>query len=173
MNEVIDDVIRQFADYESEDDADNNQTDNGGISWGPVDGSSLRHFNFTENNTGIKLEFYEEYINKDPYDFFKIFVTDDIIQYMVEQIAKVIQKPKGHVRAWVPTNRDEMEKFLGMILWMGLMKLPRLKAYWSVSVLYANSIKRNMPRNRFFNCLKCGILVTMKMIVPKTTGLEN
>ncbi|KAF2901006.1 hypothetical protein ILUMI_05181 [Ignelater luminosus] len=99
--------------YESKNDADNTRIDNGGIYWGPVDESSLKLFDFTKNNTGIKLKFYEEYTNKDPYNFFLIFVTDGIIQYMVgltnlfaEQIAKVVQKPKGHVKAWIPTNRD-------------------------------------------------------------------
>ncbi|KAF2905975.1 hypothetical protein ILUMI_00206 [Ignelater luminosus] len=166
VDKVIDAVVRRFTDLGSEDDADeddadDNKTDDGEIIWDVADGSSLKRFHFTENDIGIKSEFYEEYKNKDPYDFFKIFVTDSIVKHMArqtnmyaKQTARRIKKSKGHVKAWIPTNCAEMEKFLGIILWMGLMKLPRLKAYWSTSILYATKIKHAMPRHRFEQLLQ-------------------
>ncbi|KAK9701026.1 Transposase IS4 [Popillia japonica] len=116
--------------------------------------------------------------------FLKLFVTDEIINDMVyqtnlyaEQVLKETQKTKGHVKEWVPTNNreietffgvilwmglmklpclKEIETFFGVILWMGLMKLPRLKAYWSTNILYANAnkVKEVMPRNRFEQLLR-------------------
>lgn len=150
--QVIEDVIAQYVDDED------NQNDDAtsGIKWISVDGSSLKQFNFTEHNVGIKPHFYEQYINKDPYDIFKIFITDEIVEYMAEQtnlyaeqVLKSKPKSKGNEKSWVSTNTREMEKFLGIIMWMGLMKLPTLKSYWSKNCLYINKIKEIMPRNRF------------------------
>ncbi|KAK9736406.1 Transposase IS4 [Popillia japonica] len=158
IQSVIEDVV---ANYSIEDDAEiASAIASNNLNWGPIDGTSLKRFDFTEPNSGIKAEFYE-YYNKQPYDFFKLFVTDEIINDMVyqtnlyaEQVLKETQKTKGHVKEWVPTNNQEIETFFGVILWMGLMKLPRLKAYWSTNILYANKVKEVMPRNRFEQLLR-------------------
>ncbi|KAK9712348.1 Transposase IS4 [Popillia japonica] len=88
-------------------------------------------------------------------------IDDEIINDMVyqtnlyaEQVLKETQKTKGHVKEWVPTNNREIETFFGVILWMGLMKLPRLKAYWYTNILYANKVKEVMPQNRFEQLLR-------------------
>ncbi|KAJ8918439.1 hypothetical protein NQ315_008136 [Exocentrus adspersus] len=132
-----------------------------GINWGPVDGASLNRFGFTVNEVGIKSELYKQLRNKRPYDFFKVFITDDIISYMVEQTniyadqsLRNKKELKGHEKAWVPTNNRELEIFLGIIVWTGLVQLPRIKMYWSNSVLYANKVKNVMPRNRFEQLLQ-------------------
>lgn len=87
----------------------------------------------------MKPEFYELY-DKQPYDNFKLFLTNEIIEYMVyhtnlyaEQVLNDKPKTNEIEKEWIPTNNHEIEAFLGIILWMGLMKLPRLKAYWSTN----------------------------------------
>lgn len=53
---------------------------------------------------------------------------------------------------WVPTNDVEMKQFLGLLMWMGLVQMPSLKDYWSLKMLYKNSVtktKNIMSRNRF------------------------
>lgn len=42
-----------------------------------------------------------------------------------------------------------MEKFLGLVLWMGLCSFPKITDYWSKSMIYRNNIKLRMVRNRF------------------------
>ncbi|CAH1981847.1 unnamed protein product [Acanthoscelides obtectus] len=154
IQNVIEDVISQYA-IESEDEEMQTPDSGDNIHWGPVDGSSLKHFGFAEADIGIKPEFYENY-DKEPYDFFKLFITDEIIEYMVyqtnlyaEQVLKEKPTAKGHVKKWVPTTSQEMENFLGIILWMRLMKLPRLKAYWSTNILYINKVKELMAMNNY------------------------
>lgn len=51
---------------------------------------------------------------------------------------------------WIPTTDFEMKKFLGLLLWMGLVKVGCLKDYWSKDSLYNFSIPgKIMSRNRF------------------------
>ncbi|XP_072394747.1 uncharacterized protein [Diabrotica undecimpunctata] len=107
--------------------------------WREVDGTSLKTFDYSVENDGIKSSYYENYIDQEPCDCFKIFLTDDIINYIVEQTnlyaQQVLQNyttpsnKRKHKKKWVPTNTSEMEKFFGIIMWMGLVKYPRIKAY--------------------------------------------
>jgi hypothetical protein len=54
------------------------------INWKPIDDSSkLSGFKFTENKCGIKEEIMETFINKEPYDYMKLLITDDIINHIV------------------------------------------------------------------------------------------
>jgi hypothetical protein len=96
------------------------------LTWGPVDGSHLKVFDF---DVGVKAEFYIMY-QKDPYDFYKLFVTDDIIEHIAEQTNPYAQQQLRHKgpfqskksKPWAPTNTEEIEHFFGIILWMGLLK---------------------------------------------------
>ena len=54
-----------------------------------------------------------------------------------------------------PTNDVEMLKFLGIIIDMGLVQMPKLEYYWSNSQLYGSEIIRSaMARDRFELLLK-------------------
>lgn len=52
------------------------------LNWRPADGAALKQFDFIANQIGIKPELYEHYLNKKSYHFFKIFNTDEMIQYI-------------------------------------------------------------------------------------------
>lgn len=50
----------------------------------------------------------------------------------------------------VPTNKNEIKRLFGLILWMGLVKLPSVHLYWSKDPLYAQTFPRKiMSRDRF------------------------
>ena len=52
-------------------------------------------------------------------------------------------------------TNEEMLKFFGIIIEMGLVQMPKLKYYWSSSQLYGSDIIRNaMSRERFELLLK-------------------
>ncbi|KAJ8940785.1 hypothetical protein NQ314_010595 [Rhamnusium bicolor] len=55
---------------------------------------------------------------------------------------------------WIPTNNIEMERFFGMLLWMGLCNMPTLRSYWEKNSMYANQISKTISRNRFELLLK-------------------
>ncbi|KAG5884257.1 hypothetical protein JTB14_011746 [Gonioctena quinquepunctata] len=87
ISDTIEDVIQQMQVSSSGDEEDDQQVTHGTYVWGPVTGSYLKKFDFleTENGTGFKAELYETMYNKTPYDFYKLFVNDDIINLMVTE----------------------------------------------------------------------------------------
>jgi hypothetical protein len=99
----------------------------------------------------------------DPEDYYKLFVTDEIIDKMVLQTNKYAvmsiesDKPSNKSRSmlWKPTDKEEMHKFLAVLLAMGLVKMPHLNDYWSKKKLYRNEyIASLMSRDRFLLMLK-------------------
>jgi hypothetical protein len=118
------------------------------LTWGPVDGSHLKVFGF---DAGVKAEFYNMY-QKDPYDFYKLFVTDDIIEHIAKQTNLYAQQQLRHKgpfqskksEPWAPTNTEEIEHFFGIILWMGLLKTPQLRDYWSRNFLFETTVEARL-----------------------------
>lgn len=48
------------------------------------------------------------------------------------------------------TNPNEIKRFFGLIIWMGLVRLPKIELYWSKYEGYNLTLPRTiMPRNRF------------------------
>lgn len=99
-----------------------------------------------------------------PYDYYKLFVCDDIIQKMVTETNKYAEeyirnktnkKPKSRLHSWIPTDMEEMKRFLGVLMAMGLTKVPVINDYWSKKPLYRNTyIVSIMRRDRFLLLLK-------------------
>nr|CAI5836253.1 unnamed protein product [Callosobruchus analis] len=92
------------------------------------------------------------------YSCFRSIVDDKIIDEMVNQTnlyASQVMADSEHVskelrlHRWVPTDK-EMLKFIGIVAYMGMVKMPSLEKYWSNDELFHTSIiPRIMPRNRF------------------------
>ncbi|XP_055910454.1 piggyBac transposable element-derived protein 4-like [Eupeodes corollae] len=89
---------------------------------------------------------------------FYLFVDEEVIQLIVletnryaeQQIHRVPITRASRKKKWVPTNTTEIRKFLGLLLWMGLVKVGLLEDYWSKKNLYNFGIPaRTMSRNRF------------------------
>ncbi|XP_049527555.1 piggyBac transposable element-derived protein 2-like [Dermacentor silvarum] len=94
-------------------------------------------------------------------DFFALFFTTQVITTVCENSnkygwTKILEKPT-HARSdgsWEEVTPDEMMKFIGLIIYMGLVKVPRLKLYWNVGELYSGLLPRRiMPRRRFIALL--------------------
>ena len=67
-------------------------------------------------------------------------------QYL--QTHDISRRSRSH--QWKPTNDVEMLKFLGIIIEMGLVQMPKLEYYWSNNQLYGSEIIRSvMARDRF------------------------
>ena len=62
----------------------------------------------------------------------------------------------GAPSTWYDTYIEEMKAFIGMLIIMGISKLPRLEMYWSVYTPdFAPAIIRKvMPRSRFMMLLR-------------------
>lgn len=90
MDEIIEEVIRNMryddlGDEENNNDIEkeaNNQSNE--FEWAHATGKNLKNLQFSVPNSGFSIALYEQY-DKLPYDFFKVFVNDDIISLIVSQ----------------------------------------------------------------------------------------
>ena len=93
-----------------------------------------------------------------PINCYRHFITDEIIDLMVRETNRcadqylqthdISRRSKSH--QWKPTNDVEMLKFLGILIKMGLVQMPKLEHYWSNSQLHGSEIIRSaMARDRF------------------------
>jgi hypothetical protein len=141
VSETIERVILQFFDKlsleDTEEDAAGTSTSSSfnklfEINWKPIDDSSkLSGFKFTENKCGINEEIMETFINKEPYDYMKLLITDDIINHIVletnryaAQSMEKKKKTKSRIHTWKDTDQEEIEVFLGIIM-DGFMSIPK------------------------------------------------
>ena len=102
-----------------------------------------------------------------------MFVDTNIMNHLVEQINLYARQqkekrmqpnsrrrltPNSRLQKWVDTNKAELKKFLGIILWMDLNKKGRMEKYWSTDPLFVTpkTSKENiLSRNRFQLLLNC------------------
>lgn len=97
-------------------------------------------------------------------DCFRLFLTDEIINLMVQMTNSYANKSKLlnvvtrniRIAKWTNCTPEEMWKFLGLLVYMGIKKLPKISDYWSKNILYENKVARQtMARNRFELLLRC------------------
>lgn len=108
---------------------------------------------------GLPLNVRMSMVNTSPADFYSLLVTEDILQQIVDdtnsfaqtKIANSEDTTKGaRIHNWSPTNIPEIKKMLGLILFMGLVKLPKMSDYWSRDEIIGQHFPRTiMSRNRF------------------------
>lgn len=156
--QTIEQVVRAFTVDSDSSDEDNTCDDQG---WNNVTGEHLKNFPFVVANAGISPHLYENYIDKNPIDFYELFINEDIISMMVSETNRYAYQckakesaPKARIHRWQDTDIPEMKKFIGILLWMGLCQYPSIESYWSTCVLYHNKVKNVMSRNRFQLILK-------------------
>ncbi|KAB0790392.1 hypothetical protein PPYR_15240, partial [Photinus pyralis] len=115
-------------------------------------------FGFTENS-GINPELAAALVGASPEDYLSAFIDDEILNVMTEEtnlyatqmLLQDRDVPKySRLHAWQPTNKDEIKKFLGILGYMGIVKLPTLRHYWCKRRLFGVSVVAEvMSRNRF------------------------
>ena len=80
------------------------------------------------------------------------FLSDDVIKLFVEQTHLYAQQRQ--TLYWNDVTYDEMKCFLGMLLGMGVHRLPKLQLYWSTDPFFhVQDIADVMPRKRFMKLL--------------------
>lgn len=93
-----------------------------------------------------------------PADFYNLMVPEALLEDTARQTnifaAQVLSKSRlsrqSRLHLWKNTDKTEIKKFFGLIIWMGLVKLPKLALYWSNNPMYAQPFAKNiMSRNRF------------------------
>lgn len=90
-------------------------------------------------------------------DFFLLFFTAQIIEDICKSTNKyawmhIFEKPTYSERdgSWKEVTEEEMLKFIGLLVYMGIVQVPRLHCYWSTRKLFSGLLPPSvMPRKRF------------------------
>ncbi|XP_017759467.1 PREDICTED: uncharacterized protein LOC108550274 [Eufriesea mexicana] len=73
----------------------------------------------------------------DPVSSYKLFVTDYILAMIVEETNKYAvectnnsaSSSRRHQQAWKPVTKEEVNTFIGILLIMGVVRLPEIRLY--------------------------------------------
>lgn len=99
-----------------------------------------------------------------PHHVFSVFFDEEVLDLIVTETnryaAQILDSKdisKGaRLTCWTETNRDEIRKFFGIVMYMGLIIYPTIEDYWSTHPLFKNNIlPQIMSRNRFQLLLRC------------------
>ena len=86
-------------------------------------------------------------------EFYSLFFDDEIVQLMVLETNRYAAQrkdftPHSRMNKWYDTNPAEMGQFCGLVMWMGLVRMPSVQSYWQHSCLYRNDVAaKTMTRN--------------------------
>lgn len=125
--------------------------------WGPVVGKHKPIAPFSIPS-GVNDDVAAMLANGTPGDFFDAVVDDRVISlicnqtniYATQSVMAADATPSSRLHDWIPTTNNEIRKFLGLVAWMGLVKMPKIADYWSNDNLFHNNFAKNvMSRNRF------------------------
>ncbi len=93
-----------------------------------------------------------------PIDCYRHFITDEVISLMVCETNRYAEQyllthrlsKRSKNLQWEPTTNEEMLKFLGIIIEMGLVQMPKVDYYWSKIQLYGSKVIQNtISRDKF------------------------
>ncbi|KAJ8912401.1 hypothetical protein NQ315_013467 [Exocentrus adspersus] len=125
--------------------------------WGPIARNHQIIPPFT-GFSGIKPEVTALLVDASPGEVYEAIVDNLIISHIVDQTnhyasclfleADASANSRSH--DWEPITKSEIKHFLGLVAWMGIVKMPALADYWSKdSLLNINFPRSVMSRNRF------------------------
>ena len=96
-------------------------------------------------------------INSTPLSIFLKIFDDEVWDFMVKHTndyARWIRaaEPAKHRGLWEDVTVVEMQCYIGLVIAMGIIKLPRIDYYWqrTYETLFTTGVARVMARNRFY-----------------------
>lgn len=99
--------------------------------------------------------------NKTPLDYFKVLFNIIFLKKLARCInghASVVQrrphKPQSRINRWKDTNETELLSFLGILFYMGTVRLNKINDYWRKTHLVKFYLGNYMSRNRFLLILR-------------------
>lgn len=128
--------------------------------WSDDDDDALDHEDFHPNrDAGLHLP--ENFAPTGPLDFFRLFFPCALLQAIagftnVYAAAKIVNKPAYGDKdgAWLEVTVEEMDRFIGLLIFMGFCRLSQHSCYWSTASLYhGNWARRLIPSSRRFKAL--------------------
>lgn len=149
-------IINSDSDSDSELLNTTNVTNEVSHKWFEPKGRQQSIIPFTEI-PGVKFPYSRMLAQGAPGDFYELLISDELFDKIVvetnlfaEQSISKGKKRFSRSHSWKPTDRQEMKKFFGLLLYMGLVRLPKLSHYWSKDEILRQHFARTiMSRNRF------------------------
>lgn len=112
--------------------------------------------NFPFNgNPGLKVPVSDA---EDPFEFFKLFFNDDIFAYIVQETNRFAAEfleakeltPSSRALQWKETTKNEMYKFVALMLLQGFVQKPVEKWFWTKRpALCTPFFQSVMPQSRY------------------------
>lgn len=114
-------------------------------------------YNSQNEPVGINEDIVETMTYCSPYDFFALFLDDEVMNLIVLETNRFGNSKKNapnvarnaRIKKWKETNVEEIKTFFGIIIWMGMDKKPTIGHYWRNSKLFSSNIPKYMSKNRF------------------------
>lgn len=145
---------KNVVDYESDnDDVGSEWNDNFDI---PNINSNIV-FNPRDNCTGLNTDIIDTMSSPRPFDFFTLFFDDEVVNLLLVETNKYAQDKlngpdisnNSRINKWTDIDKDELDVFVGIVMWVGLVKMPSISQYWRNTILYRSAVLLYMSRNRF------------------------
>ena len=140
---------------DSDDDSNDQQPSSSSTQWiCPADGTTFKQF----PNPPIKSSHLAPLQNKTPFEYFSLFVSEDIFELIMKETNQNAHQflsshrvsRKSRFSKWKDTNKDEIKQFLELVMFMGLVKYPSISCYWSKKPIHTSDFcSKVMSRNRF------------------------
>ncbi|KAK5973734.1 hypothetical protein GCK32_010462 [Trichostrongylus colubriformis] len=71
-----------------------------------------------------------------PIDYFQLFLNDELLNLIVMETNRYgSKKMKERKKDWTDTTPEEIRRFIGICLYMGLVRLPKFRDCWSTDWL--------------------------------------
>ena len=154
---IVGDIDGRDKDMQESDKSSNSNNANGTTGADPWknENPTLQSFPF-EENSGMNVNIPD---GDDPSFYLRLLLTDELIKSILQctnvYAQRVINssrplRRRSVLNEWRNVTEEEIKKFLGLILHMGLVSMPTYCEYWSKSRLYSNELFPSvMPRERF------------------------
>lgn len=88
-----------------------------------------------------------------PIDFYRLFLNDEVLNIIIRETNRNIEKfiilktplqRQNMQTTYQSINSEELLKFFGLLLWMGLVRLPKIRDYWSKNPFFTNRVAPNL-----------------------------
>lgn len=152
ISDLIEDILMEEENDDQQNLSDNDEVNNRS-QWRDYVG---RHkiFEFVGKH-GLQVEISDQ---ASPNEIYSRIVDDGLIKFIADETNRFAEQTitakrsskHGRMNQWIPTDPEEIKKFFGLMIWMGLVPLGRMEDYWETKGIYKMALPRSvMSRNRF------------------------
>uniref|UniRef100_A0A1B6BYD3 PiggyBac transposable element-derived protein domain-containing protein n=1 Tax=Clastoptera arizonana TaxID=38151 RepID=A0A1B6BYD3_9HEMI len=103
-----------------------------------------------------------------PIDYFNLLFKDNFYDLITQETNKFSKEifirphlPRSRITEWRDLSTEELKKFIGLVLYMGIVKLNRVTEYWNTNEKFnLKFVSSRMSRDRFLGIRQAFHLVS-------------